>query len=292
MEWIEFNRSTRLFNSNARSSLSIQRKLSRARPLKSHNNTENHHYPKRHRHNKHLYTISTLVLSLLSPSISYAEVGGISATANPIANSSGSVTNQAIQVLQGPYITNTYGAGIQCQGPTMNVTPYLTGGVTFKKPFESYYDDPVYDVHDADDDGQIDNPGNVLYYMPTRTNQTDNYNLSLGISATWSKPLDKELQAQCKEAAAANIALMNQNVANKRLDFELARLKNCGELKKAGILFHPKSPYYSVCADVMLVQPSGVVTPHMHTITPNSSNKKVEANGNSNSLKTISIGNL
>ncbi len=229
---------------------------------------------------------------MVATPVSASDVGGISATANPIANSSGSVTNQAIQVLQGPYITNTYGAGIQCQGPTMNVTPYLTGGVTFKKPFESYYDDPVYDVHDADDDGQIDNPGNVLYYMPTRTNQTDNYNLSLGISATWSKPLDKELQAQCKEAAAANIALMNQNVANKRLDFELARLKNCGELKKAGILFHPKSPYYSVCADVMLVQPSGVVTPHMHTITPNSPNKKVEANGNSNSLKTISIGNL
>ena len=45
-------------------------------------------------------------------------VGGVSATANPIANSSGSVTNQAIQVLQGPYITNTYGGGIQCQGAT------------------------------------------------------------------------------------------------------------------------------------------------------------------------------
>ena len=44
-----------------------------------------------------------------------ADVGGVSATANPIANSSGSVTNQAIQVLQGPYITNTYGGGIQCQ---------------------------------------------------------------------------------------------------------------------------------------------------------------------------------
>ena len=69
-------------------------------------------------------------------------VGGVSATASPIANSSGSVTNQAIQVLQGPYITNTYGGGIQCQGPTMNVTPYVTGGVTFKKPFERYFDDP------------------------------------------------------------------------------------------------------------------------------------------------------
>ena len=70
-----------------------------------------------------------------------ADVGGVSATANPIANSSGSVTNQAIQVLQGPYITNTYGNGIQCQGATMNVTPYVTGGMAFKRPYEAYYDE-------------------------------------------------------------------------------------------------------------------------------------------------------
>ena len=175
-----------------------------------------------------------------------ADVGGVSATANPIANSSGSVTNQAIQVLQGPYITNTYGGQISCQGPTMNVTPYITGTGSFKRPFETYYDDPVYDVHDANDDGQIDNPGNVLYYMPTRTNQQDSYNLSLGLSATWSKPLDQELQDLCKTAATTQIALQNQMVANKRLDFEIARLKNCGELMKAGIMFHPRSPYAQV----------------------------------------------
>ena len=46
------------------------------------------------------------------------DVGGVSATANPVANSSGSVTNQAIQVLQGPYITNQYGDGISCQTAT------------------------------------------------------------------------------------------------------------------------------------------------------------------------------
>ena len=225
-----------------------------------------------------------------------ADVGGVSATANPIANSSGSVTNQAIQVLQGPYITNTYGNGIQCQGATMNITPYATAGMAFKRPFEQYYDEPVYDVHDADDDGQIDNPGNVLYYMPTRTNQTDSYNVSLGVSATWSRPLDKKLQDQCKQAAQASINQMVQLTANKRLDFELARLKNCGELKKSGIMFHPKSPYYSVCADVMLVQPAGVVTPHMHTlgtnkVEPPKEEVKVEANGSAEDLGTFSVGN-
>ncbi|BCU94798.1 MAG: hypothetical protein CM15mV6_1650 [uncultured marine virus] len=89
-------------------------------------------------------------------------------------------------------------------------------------------------MSDVNDDGVLDNPGNILYYVPTRTAQKDNYNFSLGVSATWSKPLDKKLQQQCKEAAEANIALMNQSVANKRLDFEIARLKNCGGLMKAG----------------------------------------------------------
>ena len=151
---------------------------------------------------------------MLTPTISLAsDVGGISATANPIANSSGSVTNQAIQVLQGPYITNTYGNGIQCQGATMNVTPYLTGTGNVKRPFEHTYMDPVYDVSDLDDDGVLDNPGEILYYVPTRTGQQEVYNLSAGISATWSRPLDKKLQEQCKEAAAANIALQQQNLS-------------------------------------------------------------------------------
>ena len=171
-----------------------------------------------------------------------------------------------IQVLQGPYITNTYGNGIQCQGPTMNVTPFLTGNIAIKRPYEDYWMDPVYNNVDANNDDVPDNPGEILYYKPVRTGQKDSSTVSLGISATWSKPLDKDLQQQCKDAAAANIALMEQSVANKRLDFEIARLKNCGELMKAGIMFHPKSPYYKVCADVVLVNPPGVVADHTHTI--------------------------
>ena len=95
----------------------------------------------------------------------------------------------------------------------------------------------MYNVHDANDDDVPDNPGNVLYYVPTRTGQKDGYNLSAGVSATWSKPLDKELQKICKEIAAANIALQEQTVANKRLDFEIEKLWRINE---NGIMFHPK----------------------------------------------------
>ena len=31
-------------------------------------------------------------------------------------------------------------------------------------------------------------------------------------------------------------------------------------------MFHPKSPYYAVCADVVLVNPPGVVADHSHTL--------------------------
>ena len=156
-------------------------------------------------------------------------MGGVSATANPVANSSGSVTNQAIQVLQGPYITNTYGGGVQCQGPTANFTPYVTRTGTWQDPYESNWMDPVYNNADNNDDGIPDSPGEILYYIPTRTGQKSNQNINLGFSATLSFPLDKKLQQQCKEAAQAVINTVTQATANKRLDFEIARLKNCGE---------------------------------------------------------------
>ena len=226
-------------------------------------------------HNR--YSKSLLAVTLLFANPSYAEtVGGVSATASPVANSSGSVTNQAIQVLQGPYITNTYGGGIQCQGPTRNFTPYVTGSLSASKPYEPYYMDPVYDVTDNfgafDDDGRpigdgrLDNPGDIVFHKRTRTGQKDNYSLGLGFSMTWSTPTDKKLQDLCKEAASSNIAMMQQLTANKRLDFEIARLKNCGELKLKGIQFHPKSPYYSVCADVVVNNPPGHTHPHYHEI--------------------------
>ena len=287
MDWIGSKQQTKLHPDNTRRRLSIRRGLLWARPFQSYNNTERNHYPKRHKHNKRFLKLISLCLTIGTATPTFAsDIGGVSATANPVANSSGSVTNQAIQVLQGPYITNTYGNGIQCQGPTMNITPFLTGNIAIKRPYEAYYMDPVYNNVDANDDSVPDNPGEILYYIPTRTGQKDSTTVSLGISATWSKPLDKKLQEQCKDAAQANINYMVQNTANKRLDFEIARLKNCGELMKAGIMFHPKSPYYAVCADVVLVNPPGTLPNHSHSITPNPL-----PSGDASVLKEISIGN-
>tara|TARA_B100000287_G_scaffold429171_1_gene481983 strand:+ start:631 stop:1425 length:795 start_codon:yes stop_codon:yes gene_type:complete len=239
----------------------------------------------------------------------FADVGGVSATANPIANSSGSVTNQAIQVLQGPYITNTYGGGVQCQGSTLNFTPYVQFADSRKDPWEDFYMEPQYDMTDytgrttkqtvtvknypwedwyddrtKDDgsrwfedgesieieidvdgpDGKPDNPGDVVWHKPVRTDMRANQSFNVGLSATLSIPMNRKLVKQCHEAAAAQIANQQQLTANKRLDFELARLKNCGELLKAGIMFHPRSPYASICADVVVTNPGGTIKPHTH----------------------------
>ena len=294
MEWIESRQPTKLFNSNTRKHLSIYGILSRTWAIEPHDHTTCNRNKQRHKYHKYIHTIKKVCLilaaSVIATPANAETVGGVNATANPIANSSGSVTNQAIQVLQGPYITNTYGGGIQCQGSTMNITPYVTGTGNFRRPFEHTYMDPVYNMHDADDDGQIDNPGQVLYHMPTRTNQTDNYSLGLGLSATWSRPLDKKLQELCKRAATTQIDLNAQLLANKRLDFELARLKNCGELMKAGVMFHPKSQYAKVCADVMLVNPPGVVGQHTHSLESVTPKVEVQANGTAEDLGTFSIG--
>ena len=260
---------------------------------------------------------------LITSPVNAADVGGVSATANPIANSSGSVTNQAIQVLQGPYITNTYGGGISCQGPTANFTPYITHARSDKDPFETFYMEPQYDNRDFEGrlvevqknvknwpweewydnrtytnaegetvrayedgadmtitvmemqgDGVPDNPGSQLWQKPVRTGMTRNYSTSIGLSATLSLPLDGGLQARCKQAAETQIALQGQLLANKRLDFELARLKNCGQLMKDGIRFHPRSPYAKICADVIVMN-KNTITPHAHTI-PRPTSSKVE----------------
>ena len=332
-----------IYNNNSRSSFPIQSKLFWTWNDKSNNNSKNNNNRIRNRYYKYLYAIATSG-SLLFPNVALAQgVGGVSATANPIANSSGSVTNQAIQVLQGPYITNTYGGGVQCQGATFNATPYIQFADSRKDPWEDFYLEPQYDmtdftgkitevsttvknypwyngwkhdnagnlVYDADgnkiptdtdwyntstyvnDDGETvrwfpdgssmeivieqdgpdgipDNPGSQIWQKPVRTDMKANQNFNLGLSATLSIPLNRKLQKQCHEAAQAQIDMSTQLVANKRLDFELARLKNCGDLKQKGIMFHPMSPYASICADVIVTQARpGSLPDHTHQLGNN-----------------------
>jgi hypothetical protein len=200
----------------------------------------------------------------------------VSSTAAPVANSSGSVTNQAVQVVPSRTATWTYGSGISCQGTTLHINPFLSSTTSWADPYESHYQEPVYDTIDlvgaydqegnAIPDGRPDNPGNVLFYKPIRTGQKSNFSINGGITAQISIPLDRRHIRACQRAAEKQVALLDAQLADKRLNYEIARLKNCADLMKQGVMFHPESPYAKICADVVLTNPPGIVPPHKHTI--------------------------
>ena len=51
-------------------------------------------------------------------------------------------------------------------------------------------------------------------------------------------------------------AMKKQMLLNRHLDYDIARLRNCGELKRVGIEFHPESTMSFLCADVIVQPPS------------------------------------
>ena len=139
--------------------------------------------------------------------------------AGPSASATGNVTNQAVQVLQGPYPVNTYGNGVSCSGPSMAITPFILGS------------------NNWDDD-----PENFA-----------GYNANAGVSLGFNFPLDGNLNRLCRERVAVEIARMQAEADKARLDFELVRLLKCAEAMQMGFAFHPNSPYSAICADVITI---------------------------------------
>ena len=161
----------------------------------------------------------------------------------------------AIQSLQGNMIQNQYGGAIVCQGPMLTFSPFLTDSHSFSKPREYWYDAPVYS-----------DEGDIIYHQRTRTGQKDTFALNYGFSMTFSIPLDTSLQRRCKEAADTQIALQKQQLKDKELSWHVARLKECGQLKLAGIEFAKNSPFRELCKDVVVLPKRGQVLPHRHQI--------------------------
>jgi hypothetical protein len=168
-----------------------------------------------------LYTI-TGILTLVGSTRSKAQQAPNNTNiAGPSASATGNVTNQAVQVLQGPFALNTYGGGVSCQGPTLNLQTFGYNSLS----------------------GSND---------PTSYQQNS---LNTGLSAGISFPLDGSLQELCKARVRTEITRQQAEADKARLDFELVRLLKCGEAMKGGISFHPESPYAKICADVVVRYP-------------------------------------
>ena len=191
-----------------------------------------------------------------------------SAVANPQSNTSSSVSNFATQVLTGPMTENTYGNGIKCSGATLSISPFATTSVAIKRPQDYIYHTPVYNEA-TDSDGNLTNAGEILFHRENYSGNKDATSFNFGIAATISVPLDKRFQDACLKSATTQEKIQRQILSKERLNYELARLKNCGQLYRDGIRFTKNSKYYSLCEDVEVVEKMGQVIPHTHKLKSN-----------------------
>lgn len=122
----------------------------------------------RHRTNHH-YKQLVGILSVIAIGFGgavRAEDEGTTAIANPVATSSGSVSNQSVQINQGGYSRQSFGGGHACNSSTLTFTPFYLGN----------------DVHPE--------------YV-----RNQNY----GIQMTFSIPLDREMVDLCKDLASKRL---------------------------------------------------------------------------------------
>ena len=256
MDRFRFRRKTKLDTDSKGRCFSIYRSLHTTWSRVSFR--RNSHDPIRKRNRYHNYI---LAISLLGNPV-FANVSNTSA---PSASASGSVSNFATQVLQGNTIENHYGNGIRCQGPQMSFSPFVTTSFNQKRPFDYTYETPVYDPS-VDDDGNLINPGKILYYQQNYSGNKDSLGLNVGAALTFTFPLDQRFQNACLKSATTQEKIQAQILSKERLNYELARLKNCGELKIKGISFATDSPYHDLCKDVIVAEKMNQVLPHTHKL--------------------------
>ena len=168
--------------------------------------------------------------------------------------------------MQGNTIENHYGGGIRCQSPQVSFSPFLTTAFNQKRPQDYTYSTPVYDPS-VDDDGNLINPGKILYYQENYSGNKDSLGLNVGAALTFTFPLDNRFQDACLKSATTQEKIQHQILSKERLNYELARLNNCGELKIKGIEYASTSIYYKLCEDVIVSPVKGQVLPHKHKLT-------------------------
>ena len=123
------------------------------------------HHQDDHDQLNHQQLVRVLAIILLFCLPVKAQDGGTTAIANPVATSSGSVSNQAVQINQGSYSQQGYGGGHTCNSSTLVLTPFYLGN-------------------------DVNNP-EAAYIR----------NQNFGAQVSLSVPLDFEMVRLCKELA-------------------------------------------------------------------------------------------
>ena len=134
----------------------------------------------------------------------------------------------------------------------MGFSPFVTTSFNQRRPQDYIYHTPCIRSNRDDNNGVPDNPGNILYYQENYSGNKDSLGLNFGFAFTFNIPLDNRFQDSCLDAANTQINLQKQELNAKMLNYEIARLKNCGELMLAGIYFDPKSNFAKLCEGVRM----------------------------------------
>jgi len=147
----------------------------------------------------------------------------------------------------------------------MSISPFAYTNLNIKRPMDYTYETPYYNQA-VDDDGNLTNAGEILFYQENYSGNKDSLGLNVGVALTFNIPLDKRFQDACLKSATTQEKIQRQILSKERLNYELARLKNCGELKLAGIEYANSSIYYKLCEDVIVSPKKGQVLPHTHKL--------------------------
>ena len=197
---------------------------------------------------------------------------------NTSSQSTGSVVNQAVQVVPSRQFQYQLGANQVCQGATLNISPFLSATNSFGSPYQPYYSRPVYSTKDIegafDDnnnpigDGEPDEPNKIIRVEQVRTGmQESNTSFNGGITATFSIPLSRKYMKMCRRGMERQVELYEASLASKRLNYEMSRLATCGKHIREGTIFVGEMA--KICADVRVVTPPNVE--HSHAISSKTS---------------------
>jgi len=193
---------------------------------------------------------------------------------NTSSQSTGSVVNQAVQVVPSRQFQYQLGANQACQGMTLNISPFLSHTNSFGSPYQPYYSRPIYSTKDivgaidADGndigDGEPDEPTKIIRTEQVRTGmQESNTSLNGGITATLSIPLSFRYQKLCRKGLERQVEMYEASLASKRLNYEMSRLATCSKHIRLGNIFVGEMA--KICADVKIVSPPNVE--HTHAIS-------------------------
>jgi len=159
-----------------------------------------------------------LALSLLCLSLvsnkARAE-GDTNVQAQPNAVGNSSIINQNMNINQGATSKNQFG-NLVCSQPSMSFTPFYTGN--------DAQGEDTYSINEGWG-------GQISFMIPLGANNKI-----------------------CTDLAKVKLELAKEELSKQVHDKQLVRVLKCSQLHASGYMINPKSPYASLCSDVINIR--------------------------------------